>query len=262
MEHRRRHICHLLRRHGQRHKSRNAIDSVKIDLLQPLFISLRNVRRPAFRIRPFRWGECRQLHDFACFRIHQSLISRRTDTVRAYADCWHLIPPFGIGATAPFLFDKSFEENMRPDIKKERVQLTTVQVFSKSVPASSFWCWGVRVGTPTSSCFRVSRSLTYAVCLRSPSPSASLRATHPASVHPLSAVRYRPPLRAPWVDDSETSASRRHTLPAPIPAKLLARLCNLLMVLYPKVLIRKEGTCCHAPLGFINQPNYPLRIPA
>ena len=87
------------------------------------------------------------------------------------------------------------------------------------------------------------------MCLRSPSPSASLRATHPASVHPLSAVRYRPPLRAPWVDDSETSASRRHTLPAPIPAKLLARLCNLLMVLYPKVLIRKEGTYCHAPSG-------------
>ena len=35
---------------------------------------------------------------------------------------------------------------------------------------------------------------------------------------PLPAVRCRPPLRAPWVDASEMSSSRRRTSAAPIPA--------------------------------------------
>lgn len=62
---------------------------------------------------------------------------------------------------------------------------------------------------------------------------------------------------------SETSSARRHTVGAPTVASLPATAVNALdKGDTPKVLRQKEGTCCHAPSGFINQPNYPLRLPA
>ena len=81
VEHRRRHVTHLLGGHRQRHERRKAFNSFEIDLLKTLFVPSRNIRRPTFSCRPLRLIECRQLHDFAGIGIYDRLIPCRAHTV-------------------------------------------------------------------------------------------------------------------------------------------------------------------------------------
>lgn len=144
------------------------------------------------------------------------------------------------------------------------MQLTTVRVLLEQEPSRLFLVLGANVGTPPSSCFRVSASFTRLSLFVSPStPSLRWGLRFVVSGY----TRYRrltvaSPLRARLGDGSETGPSRRHTPPAPALWGSLPRLRTLLNRRYPHWPYTKKGRCFHLPFRVQTMSsNHPLRFP-
>lgn len=70
-----------------------------------------------------------------------------------------MTPPLVYGTPVPFIRFLKIDENMRPDIKRRRVQLTTARFLLGSVPSQLFLSFVDAVGAVASSRFRVFASL-------------------------------------------------------------------------------------------------------